>query len=200
MKSKFLASAKKYLGVSGRPNKFTNWYAKEVAKNSGFLVAPWCDMFVSYVAHETKLSKQVGTFAYCPFHVEWFKKHKQWGKTPKVGAIAFMDWDRDGKADHVGIVEAVKGNTVVTIEGNKADKVCRVVRGPNVILGYGYPAYPGQSIPSSYVVQKGDSLSSIAFNFYGDYNKWRNIYSLNRKVIGANPGLIKPGTKLTLPQ
>jgi nucleoid-associated protein YgaU len=195
----FLSNAKKYLGVSGRPNKFTQWYANKVASDSGFLRAPWCDMFVSYVAMESGLSKEVGRFAFCPFHVAWFKKQKRWGKTPKVGAIAFFDWDRDGKADHVGIVEAVKGNTVITIEGNKNDGVRRVVRSSGV-LGYGYPPFPGGAVPPTYTVQEGDSLSSIAFHFYGDYGRWRDIYKMNRKAIGPNPGMIRPGMKLALPK
>lgn len=192
----FLAKAKKFIGTSGRPNTFTKWYSAK--HGSAFLKAAWCDMFVSWAAYSCGLSKEVGEFAYTPFHVEWFKKNKQWGKTPKVGAIVFFDWDRDGLADHVGIVESFKGNKVITIEGNKGDKVMRVER-TSGILGYGYPAYPNTSIPKTYTVVKGDSLVSIAFHTYSDYSKWRDIYKANVKVIGKDPALIKPGMKLTLP-
>jgi len=192
-----LAYAKKYLGVSGRPNEFTKWYAKK--HGSEFLKAAWCDMFVSYIAHLSGVGNVVGEFAYTPSHVAWFKAKKQWGKTPKVGAIVFFDWNKDGQADHVGIVESFKGNRIITIEGNRGDRVERVERNPGVILGYGYPAYPNASIPKVYTVQKGDSLVSIAFHTYSDYSKWRDIYKANLKVIGRDPALIQPGMKLTLP-
>lgn len=191
-----LAYAKKHLRISGRPNEFTRWYAGRHGKE--FLTAPWCDMFVSYIAHLAGVGNAVGEFAYTPYHVAWFKKNKQWGKTPKVGAIVFFDWNKDELADHVGIVESFKGNKVITIEGNKGDRVQRVER-TSGILGYGYPSYPNTSVPKTYVVQKGDSLVGIAFHTYSDYSKWRDIYKANVKTIGKNPALIKPGMKLVLP-
>lgn len=198
-RSLFLAKAKSLIGIHGRPNVATRWYANQVAKDKAFLTAPWCDMFMSYVAHGTGLSKVVGTFAYCPSHVKWFKDNGRWGKTPKVGALVFYDWNRDGEADHVGVVESFRGNTIIAIEGNKGDAAVRVERSSGM-LGYGYPKYPGDAVPSTYVVKKGDSLSLIAFQFYSDYSKWRDIYKLNKKAIGPNPGIIKPGLRLTLPR
>lgn len=59
---------------------------------------------------------------------------------------------------------------------------------------------PGQT-PRYYVVQSGDWLSKIAIKFYGDMNKWHVIYDQpdNKKLIGPNPDLIKPGQKLVIP-
>lgn len=51
----------------------------------------------------------------------------------------------------------------------------------------------------SYEVVKGDSLWSIAVRAYGDGYKWTAIYKANPS-IGANPGIIKTGQKLTLPR
>lgn len=191
-----LATAKSYIGMHGRPNPATQWYAKRHGK--GYLTAAWCDMFISYIAYISGLSKEVGEYAWCPSHVSWFKKNKRWYKTPQVGDMAFFDWNKDGAADHVGIVESVKGNTVFTIEGNKGDAVRRVARTTG-ILGYGRPLWPSDRVPKVYVVQKGDSLTGIAFHYYADYSRWRDIYRLNKKTIGKDPGLIKPGMKLTLP-
>ena len=52
-----------------------------------------------------------------------------------------------------------------------------------------------------YTVQSGDNLSYIAKRFYGsesaaDVNA---IYESNRKTLGANPNLIRPGQKLYIP-
>ena len=46
----------------------------------------------------------------------------------------------------------------------------------------------------SYTVKSGDSLSKV----FG--KDWRKVYEANRKVIGANPNLIKPGQKLVVPK
>ncbi len=50
----------------------------------------------------------------------------------------------------------------------------------------------------TYVVRKGDNLSWIAQRIYGEAGKWRDIYSLNKKII-RDPNLIFPGQKLRLP-
>jgi LysM repeat protein len=50
-----------------------------------------------------------------------------------------------------------------------------------------------------HVVQTGDWLSKLAQKYYGDMYKWPVIYEANRKVIGTNPNLIRPGQKLQIP-
>jgi nucleoid-associated protein YgaU len=50
-----------------------------------------------------------------------------------------------------------------------------------------------------YTVQKGDSLSKIAQEQYGDGKKWRAIFEANRDQI-SNPDLIHPGQVLTIPK
>lgn len=52
---------------------------------------------------------------------------------------------------------------------------------------------------TTYTVQDGDSLWSIAKYFYGDGSKHYVIYDANKKVIGGNPSLIKTGQVLTIP-
>lgn len=49
--------------------------------------------------------------------------------------------------------------------------------------------------PVTYVVKKGDTLSSIA-NKYG--TDWQSLYQKNKDVIGNNPNLIKPGQILKI--
>lgn len=50
----------------------------------------------------------------------------------------------------------------------------------------------------TYTVQPGDSIWSIAEEFYGHGNKYRIIYEHN-KFIGEPPFILKPGQVLTLP-
>jgi len=53
--------------------------------------------------------------------------------------------------------------------------------------------------PRTYVVQPGDTLSSIALRYYGNASLWNVIYNANVGVIGGNPGLIFAGQQLTIP-
>jgi LysM repeat protein len=60
-----------------------------------------------------------------------------------------------------------------------------------------------QPVPGkSYTVQSGDTLWGIAQRAYNDAEDWDTIYSDtgNRRVIGNNPNLIKPGQVLHIPQ
>ena len=50
----------------------------------------------------------------------------------------------------------------------------------------------------TYVVQKGDSLSKIAKEIYGNASDWRKIFDANRDRID-DPDLIQPGWTLTIP-
>ncbi len=54
---------------------------------------------------------------------------------------------------------------------------------------------PGQL----YVVQQGDTLTSIAQRAYGDGKLWPLIYNANKQVIGSNPNLIQVGQVLQIP-
>ena len=50
----------------------------------------------------------------------------------------------------------------------------------------------------SYTVVSGDSLSKIAKRFYGNANRWHEIYEANKSKI-KDPDLIKPGQVLVIP-
>lgn len=51
-----------------------------------------------------------------------------------------------------------------------------------------------------YTVVSGDSLYRIAQRFYRDGNLWQQIYNYrnNRRIIGPNPDLIRPGLQIEL--
>lgn len=56
----------------------------------------------------------------------------------------------------------------------------------------------GTDKPSSYTVQKGDTLSGIARKIMGAAD-WRPLYEANREVIGSNPNQIQIGMVLVIP-
>lgn len=63
---------------------------------------------------------------------------------------------------------------------------------------------PGQRL---HIVRPGDWLSKIAVTYYGDYTKYKAIHewsdktngNWNRREIGPNPDLIKPGMRIIIP-
>lgn len=62
-------------------------------------------------------------------------------------------------------------------------------------------AHPAAAKPaaSKYVVQSGDTLSSIATRF-GVHGGWAALYAANRRAVGPDPNTIHPGTVLRLPR
>jgi nucleoid-associated protein YgaU len=64
------------------------------------------------------------------------------------------------------------------------------------------PAEPVADAPgslTSYTIEAGDSLSTIAGKAYGDPTLWRTIYNFNRDKIGDNPNAIQAGMVLKVP-
>lgn len=51
----------------------------------------------------------------------------------------------------------------------------------------------------TYTTVSGDTLSSIAQHFYGDPNRWPEIYAANSSVIGGDPSALAVGAVLTIP-
>jgi nucleoid-associated protein YgaU len=58
-------------------------------------------------------------------------------------------------------------------------------------------AYSGTG--RTYVVQEGDSLTSIARNELGKVSRWAEIYQLNREALGKDYDYLTPGMRLVLP-
>ena len=121
--------------VGGEP--YWSWYG------FGSRVA-WCACFVSWCADQCGYieSGVMPKFSYCDAGIAWFKSRGQWqsrGYCPSPGDIIFFDWNNNGVADHVGIVESCDGSYVYTIEGNANDAVKQLCYSVNYsgIEGYG---------------------------------------------------------------
>lgn len=65
------------------------------------------------------------------------------------------------------------------------------------------PQQPAQSrpghVPGRYTVRAGDSLWRISVRAYGTGYGWDRIYAANRIAIGPDPGVIRAGQQLTVP-
>jgi len=46
-----------------------------------------------------------------------------------------------------------------------------------------------------HIVRKSETLSDVAYQYYGSAAKWQKIYNANRDVV-KNPNNVRPGTKL----
>lgn len=59
---------------------------------------------------------------------------------------------------------------------------------------------PNESTQSTtYIVQEGDSLPTIALSELDDDSRWTEIYELNKDVIGPDPSSFEAGITLVLP-
>ena len=58
------------------------------------------------------------------------------------------------------------------------------------------PPPKGQTV---HHIRKGESLWTIAHQYYQDGQHWRIIYNANRKRLGANPDHLRAGDKLNIP-
>ena len=56
-----------------------------------------------------------------------------------------------------------------------------------------------RDFPVSYVVQPGDTLSSISKRFYGSSRRWKDIFKANRDRL-VSPESVRPGQTLRLPR
>ena len=63
----------------------------------------------------------------------------------------------------------------------------------------GLEAPPQTAEVEFYVIEKGDTLSAIAKQFYGDPNAYPRIFEANREVI-RDANLIFPGQKIRIPK
>ena len=98
--------------------KYTSWYAGVVGQTA-FLTSAWCAIFISWLAWQAGgLRTIIPLHAWTPSGLAWFKERGQVVSSPQRGDIVYFYYPSKGRVAHVGIVERVDGNYIVTIEGN----------------------------------------------------------------------------------
>lgn len=150
----------------------------------------WCATFVSACSIKAGTTDILPCECSCQRMIDLFKEIGSWVEdesyVPKVGDIVFYDWqdtgagDNRGWSDHVGVVETVKDNKIVVIEGNKNNAVGRRTISVNgkYIRGYGVPKYDVYVEPNSC-----KSVDEIAKEVIAGY--WGNGVTRKRKLTEA---------------
>lgn len=105
---------------------------------------PWCACYLSWAIAQEQVSIQSNK-RFCEANVEKLKNcfvYPEWKEKNvdfESGDLIFFNFDTDKEADHVGVVLAMEGDYIYTIEGNTAGKVAvrKYDKNDKRILGYG---------------------------------------------------------------
>ena len=84
------------------------------------------------------------------------------------------------------------------VDPTYADLSADISVNPAAAAGQGGPAGTVSAPAGSYTVQKGDTLSKISKQFYGDANKYQKIFEANKDQL-KDPDKIQPGQVLRIP-
>lgn len=149
--SKILSIAKGEIGTTENGSNNVK-YNDEYYGGPGHNYA-WCVVFVWWVF---KHADMPGLFCagkkmnQCTKVMKYAKDSGCWVTNDyKVGDLLLFDWNGDGVPEHIGIcVEATKGNTIKTVEGNTSkpgggvDGVWEKTRKLSSVIGAYRPSYP----------------------------------------------------------
>ncbi|MEY8517162.1 LysM peptidoglycan-binding domain-containing protein [Lachnospiraceae bacterium 29-84] len=231
LRNKVVQTARGYLGskeADGSHRKIIDGYNAHKPLARGYLVKytdAWCATFVSFVGIACGLTDIMPAECGCGAMIDLYNKKGRWQENdayrPQPADIIMYDWDDNGAGDctgypeHVGIVEAVDGNTITVIEGNMSDKVGerKLQVNGRYIRGYCLPDYASKagsvhsaSVPSGnpssgsassaeqvYTVRAGDTLSKVAAKYGTTYQKLASYNGI------ANPNKINVGQKIRIP-
>lgn len=138
--------------------KYNTWYAQHPSiKNNVFLTTAWCAVFVSWVANQAGvLGKLIPMHAWTPSGLSWFKSRglMTQGTGAKAGDVFYVYYSNMGRVGHVGFVERVEGDYIVTIEGNtnttgyrQGTGVFRLRRKITSNLYFCHPKYDAAPLP-----------------------------------------------------
>jgi hypothetical protein len=120
-----------------------------------------------------------------------------------VGVLAVATQSHRSAATGGAQLQAGTGAVVdpagaAALQGSAALQGPAAPQGPAALQSDRKPQKPLPKAASAYTVQPGDTLSGIAFRFYGRARAWQWLYQVNRREI-ENPNLIFPGQVLSVP-
>lgn len=196
-----LAKARSQLGYSrwSDPNPGTiygRWYAAYTGvPYYGTSGVPYCAMFVSWVFNQVGARCKGLPAAYCPYILRDAKAARKTVSkaSAKPGDVVLFDWEGDGTADHVGIVESNNGSTMTTIEGNTDNGVvARKYRPYSCICGVVRPDYDG-SITGPGIIQAAPNMTDAQlWRLEEQPDGWLKVRNKGGKVLDVKGGTGAP--------
>ena len=144
-----------YSEANGKYKEIIDIYNEEMPLPRGYKVGyqdAWCDVTVSAAAIKAGMTDLIGRECSCEEHVKRFQEKGIWIEDgniiPHPGYLVAYNWNdgtqpNDGFSDHIGVVECVKGNRIICMEGNYKNVVTRreIPVGWGYIRGYAAPKY-----------------------------------------------------------
>lgn len=171
--------AGQYLGVSEPEgdNTFIDAYSDLSGVHYGY-TASWCQMFVVDCMAEVGYDPYIT--ASCTTAYTHYQAVGAAVTLPAVGLLMYLDWDKSGDCDHVGVVAAVGGGYVYVIEGNSAGNGNDAVRMKRYlatdprIRGYANPAKDVQAPTEWYTVKLSKAgAERLAKDYGGEIIKYK---------------------------
>ena len=116
------------------------------------------------------------------------------GWSPWPGCASKLGLDRsDAKGSPDGSGERASRSKARKAPSKKSVSVKRA----KAVRSKAKPVAPRRAKGNVYTVRRGDTLSGIAAR-RGVPGGWKQLYRINKRAIGPNPGLIRPGQRLSL--
>lgn len=184
---------------SGNYTKYARDLAAKGYYNGSKQGYAWCDVWADWCflqlcngnsALAQAMQCQTGPLgAGCQYSAGYYKQQNRWSSSPIVGAQVFFYVD--GAINHTGLVSAVKGSTITTIEGNSSDQV--VTRTYNIsdpsIAGYGLPKYDEEPVQKEEIVEEEQDaftpykvkITAKKLNIRKKPDKWAEIIGLAKQ-------------------
>lgn len=219
LRQKVVSIMQSWLGyneTNGNHKKIIDIYNRHKPLARGYAVKytdEWCATAVSAAFIQAGLADIAPTECSCSRMIELYKKLGRWKEAdayvPKAGDVIMYDWqdkgagDNTGAPDHVGIVAALNGTSLIIIEGNKGESVAYRAMTVNgrYIRGYCVPDYASKA--SATETKPASIKIASARSFDRAYAK---TYEVTASALNmrSGPGTDKPiikslpkGTKVT---
>jgi hypothetical protein len=123
----------------------------------------WCGLFTDWCLQKVNMLQGEPSSVWTPSGAAGYQRANRWisrAGAAQAGDVVYFDWGGSQsvqQVDHVGFVEAVAGDYILTIEGNTSssnagsqsngDGVYRRKRPRSVIVGFGRPQYSVTPVP-----------------------------------------------------
>lgn len=170
-------------------------------KKNGYNV-DWCDIFYDYLitysfpgqGRQMLYQPKKSTGAGCGFSAGFYRSNKAFVTSPQLGAQIF--YGPRGNESHTGIVVAIEGNYIWTIEGNVGGgngevQKKKVTKSNSNISGYGIPNWNLVATNKKFTPQFGIDISVWQGNYNLAQAQKEGVKFVILKGGGGDDGLYK---------